>query len=153
MLPKFTELYNAKGEDSIIKYYEGLEGVKSVYETILKTLRPKEEYMAITNSESWLNSDEKFFRRFLEKRAKLRVHARILLQDNQVARDFKKLEQNYGEHIKILPKDTTLTTNLIITPRQVVVHQLTPPPMAMVIENANVVKMNREMFEIMWKSI
>ena len=59
----------------------------------------------------------------------------------------------YYTNTKILPKNTTLTTNLVIIPKKVFIHQLVPPVMGIVIENKSIIQMHREMFEIMWKSV
>ena len=56
-LPEFLALYNLKGTESTIKYYEGLAGVKSVYESLLTDVRPKEDYLIISHQAEWLNLD------------------------------------------------------------------------------------------------
>ncbi len=153
LLPELTALYNLKGGESFIKCYEGLEGIKSVYENLLQSIRPREEYLVITNQEHWLNLDQPYFQRFIERRAKLPITPRLLFTDSPVAREHKKFEKNYNEKVKILPKDTSLTTNLVITPQRVVIHQLTPPLMAIVIENKSVIEMHKELFEMIWQSL
>lgn len=152
-LPFLRDLYSKDKSDSFIRYYEGLEAVKLVYEELLDTVRPKDDYLVIGNQEEWLSLDKKFFQKFIEKRAKLNLNIRLLFQDSTLAREHKKFEKNYNEKIKVLPRKTTLTTNMVITPNKVVIHQLASPILAIVIENKNVVKMNKEMFEIMWNSI
>jgi sugar-specific transcriptional regulator TrmB len=152
-LPEFSALYNLKGEESNIKYYEGLEGIKSVYKNLLKDIKVNEDYLVISNRDVWLNLDKKFFMDFIKQRSKLNINNKLLLQDSKTAREFKKFEKNYNEKIKILPKETTLTTSLVIIPKRVVIHQLTPPIMAMVIENKSIIKMHRELFYIIWNKV
>lgn len=152
-LPEFLALHNLKGKDSVIKYYEGLESVKNVYDELLREIQAHEDYLVIGEQNDWYNLDPKFFQSFIEARSKLPINIRLLFTDSQMAREHQELEKNYNEKIKILPKNTTLTTNLIITPEKVVIHQLTSPIMAMVIENPSIVQMHREQFEIIWKSI
>lgn len=153
VFPEFSALYHLKGGESFIKYYEGLTGIKSVYENLMRDIRPHEDYLVITDQKRWLSLDPKYFLDFTERRAKLPITIRMLMQDTDVARDFKKKEKNYNVHIKLLPQQTALTTNLVIIPRRVVIHQLTPPILAIVIENKSVVQMHKELFEIIWKSI
>ena len=112
-----------------------------------------DDYLVIGNQEEWFSLDREFSQKFIEKRAKLNLNIRLLFQDSPLAREHKKFEKNYNEEVKILPKDTSLTTNMVITPRKVVIHQLSIPMLAIVIENANVVKMNKEMFEMIWNSV
>lgn len=153
VLPEFSALYHVKGGESTIHYYEGLESVKSVYEGLIRDIRPREDYLILADLRLWLHLDEDFFMDFIRRRAKLNINIRMLTQDSAVAREHKRLQKNYHETIKILPKGTTLTTNLVIIPKKVVIHQLVPPIFAMVIENKNVIQMHREQFEIMWQSI
>lgn len=152
-LPEFLALYNLKESGSFIKYYEGMEAVKSVYTRLSKELRPRDDYMAISNQKQWLALDEKFFMDFKKRVSKLNTNTRLLLQDSDTAREFKKIGINFNEKVKILPSNASLSTNLIITPSKVVIHQLVPPITAMVIENKNIVQMHKEMFEIIWKAI
>ena len=152
-LPEFAALYNLKGGESFIKYYEGLEAVKSVYEGLIRDVRSHEDYLIISDQQQWMGLDEKYFKNFVERRAKLNINIRLLLQDSESAREAKKFERNYNETIKILPPKTALTTNLVIIPRRIVIHQLIPPVMAIVVENKSVIQLHRELFEIIWNSI
>ncbi|MDO8625878.1 MAG: helix-turn-helix domain-containing protein [Candidatus Magasanikbacteria bacterium] len=152
-LPEFSALYNLKGGESTIKYYEGLAGIKSVYEGLIKDVRPKEDYLIISHREQWLNLDKEFFLDFTKRRAKLPIKIRLLVQDSALAREHKRLEQTFNKKIKLLPPGTSLNTNLVIIPKRVVIHQLETPIMAIVIENPSVVRLHRELFEIMWRSL
>lgn len=152
-LPELVALYNLKGGEGKIKYYEGLKSVKSVYEFLLKDIKPHEDYLVIGDQNLWYKLDSKYFQDFIEKRSKLNINIRLLFPDSAIAREHKKFEKNYNEKIKILPPGTVLTTNMVIIPKLLVVHQLTPPIMAIVIENKSAIQMQRELFDIIWKSI
>lgn len=153
LLPEFSALYNLKGGESFIKYYEGLESVKSVYESLIKDIKPHEDYLVISDQQKWQDADKEYFLDFTRRRAKLPINIRLLLQDSQAARDAKKFEKNYNEKVKILPAGTNLTTNLVVTPQRALIHQLVPPILGIVIENKSVIQMHKEMFEIIWKSL
>ncbi|MCX6789663.1 MAG: hypothetical protein NTZ42_03600 [Candidatus Gribaldobacteria bacterium] len=152
-LPEFSLLYNQKDSGSLIKYYEGREAVKSVYENILNDIRPHEDYLVIGNQDLWLGLDKRYFAKFIKQRARLNINIKLILQDSAITRKHKEVERNFNEKIKILPKETTLNTNLVITPSRVIINQLTLPIMAMVIENKNIANTHRELFDIIWKSI
>lgn len=152
-MPEFSSLYNLKGGESFIKYYEGLESVKTIYENLIKDIKPHEDYLIISDQQKWSELDPKYFQNFIERRAKLNINIRLLLTDSPAARGGKKYEKNYNEKIKIFPPDTSLTTNLVVTPQRVLIHQLVLPIIAIVIENKSIIKMHQEFFEIMWDSI
>lgn len=152
MLPELSALYNIKGGESFIKYYEGLKAVESIYEGLIRDIKPHEDYLILSDVEKWYDLDRDFFKKFLDKRAKLPIKVRLLIRDSAYAKKFyKHLRPN--ERLKFLSPETNLTTNLVFTPQRLMIHQLTPPILAIVIENKNVIQMHREMYEIMWKSI
>jgi sugar-specific transcriptional regulator TrmB len=152
-LGDFLSIYNKGGGETLIKIYEGLESTKSVYEGLIKDIKPGEDYLIISNPKKWLELDRKYFVDFTERRAKLPIKIRMLLQDSDDAQYLKKYQQNFNFQAKILPPETDLITNLIVTPQKVVTHQLNDPVMAVVVENKSMIKMHQEMFEVMWNSI
>jgi sugar-specific transcriptional regulator TrmB len=149
-LPELSSLFNLKGDEATIKYYEGLEGIKTVYESLIRDIKPGEKYMVISDQEKWLSLDSKYFQDFLERRAKLNIDIRMLLQDSKTAQEFKKFQKNFNLRLKILPSKTSLVTNLVITPQKVVIHQLINPLSAIVIENKSTIQMHQQLFEIIW---
>ena len=151
-LPEFMSVYNLKGGESFIKYYEGQEAVKSVYESNLKDIKHGEKYMVISNAEKVFDIYGKWFDKFVEKRAKLNIDIRMILQDNDHSRDYGKLEKNYNHKVRFLPKKTELITNLVITPQRVLIHQLNPPIMGIVIENKSAIQMHQQLFEVIWET-
>jgi sugar-specific transcriptional regulator TrmB len=153
IMPEFLALYHLRGGESTIKYYEGLEGVKSVYERLIAEIRPHEDYLVIAQQEQWYELDRDYFQDFIERRAKLPIRIRMLMQDSATAREFKKFERNYHMQTKILPPETFLVTNVIITPQRVVIHQLIPPISAIVIENKSTIQLHQQLFEVIWQSI
>lgn len=152
-LPDLSALHNLKGDDGSIQFYDGLEAVKSVYESLIRDVRSHEDYLVLSDLDQWLSLDAKFFQNFIERRAKLPINIRILSQNSVVAKKLKKNERAYNEKIKLLPEGTALTTNLVITPQRVVIHQLVHPVFAMSIANPNIIRMHKEQFEIMWKAM
>ncbi len=152
-LGEFSALYNLKGGESFIKYYEGIEAVKNTYEGLLKDIAPHDDYLVIGDQSHWIKLDPEYFQKFIEKRAQMNINIRLLFTDSKISKEHKKFEKNYNEKVKILPKDTALKTNLVITPQKIVIHQLTEPIMAIVIENKSIIQMHKELFEIIWKSL
>lgn len=152
-LPELSALYNLHGGESVVKYYEGLESVKNVYESMLRDIRPREDYLVITDNERWYNLDPDYFEKFLQKRARFNINIRVLLQNSVAGRRHKQMERVYNEKVKLLPPDVKLTTNLVLIPRRLMLHQLIPPVTAIVIENQSAIKMHQDFFEIMWGAI
>ena len=153
MLPEFQALYGLEGGESVMKYYTGLSAMQEIYRSTLKEIRPREDYLVITNQEKWYNLDAKFALSYIEDRAKLPIKIRMLIQDSSLSREHKKLERNFNEEIKILSDDHPLNVDTLLLPNKMVILELTPPYMTIIIENKSVVALHKEMFEIIWRSI
>ncbi|MFH0820460.1 MAG: helix-turn-helix domain-containing protein [Candidatus Peregrinibacteria bacterium] len=151
-LPDLLALYNTEGQtQGFIKYFEGLEAVKSVYESNLRDIKAHENYCVIADQQKWIELDPKYFENFTYRRGKLPINIRLLLLDSPAARTFKKKEHYYNMEIRFLPPRTQLTTNLVIIPERLFMHQLTPPVNGIVIENISAICTQMELFEILWK--
>lgn len=151
-LPEFSALYNQDNGGNFLKYYEGLEGVKNAYEGVIRDIKPHEEYLAWGNVEKWFELDKEYFRDFVERRAKLRIKTRLLVYDSPTGREWLKYSRNFNVEVRLLSKNSQITTNIVITPQRVLIHQLAPPILCIAIENKNIIHSQREMFEILWNS-
>jgi len=153
LLPELSAMYNLKGGESFLKYYSGLPAVKFLYNSLIEEVRPGEPYDVISDSTQWYALDRKFFDDFIERRGKMGIKTRLLLQDSPIAREEKKYERQHNKTIKFLPADSGFDVNLVVTPYKVVVHQLVEPVMAIIIETKSVIHLHQKMFELIWNSI
>ncbi len=152
-LPEFEALYNLKETGTGVRYYQGLESVKSALDKILQDTRSGDEYLVIVDQEKWYDQDPAFFEDFMERRAKKSLKIRMLLRDSELTRRHKQFERNYNISIRILPKETNLNTDLCITPQHFMVQQLKNPVIALMVDNESIIETQKEMFEIMWNAI
>lgn len=153
VLPTLNSLFVSHGGETNVEYYEGLQSVKNAYDATLKDLRRGDEYFAISNTAQWQSLDERWFVKFMERRAKLPVKVRLLLQSSAQALYYQEFSRNYNFEVKLLPKVTSLSASIAVTPQRVLIHQLIEPVTAVSIESASVVKTHQEMFAIMWNAL
>lgn len=153
MMPELTAIQNLKNNESFIKYYEGVKGVKTVYDSILDGLRPGDEYLIISDMERFLKMDREYFTNFIDRRAKLNLKVKTIIHDTEDAQYYKKIERNTNQEIKILDKSADFTANLVILPNKVVITQIVEPILSIVIENKSIVDMQRKEFNIIWNSL
>jgi sugar-specific transcriptional regulator TrmB len=152
-LPELLALHNLRGESGMFQYFEGLSALKNVYEELFSMVRPGDDYQVVSNLDQWFSADPNFFESFISRRARLNIRIRILAIDSSYARKRKNEQQLYHNQIKILPPGTKLSTNLVVIPRRLVIHQLNPPVMAIVTSNQSIIQMHRELFDIIWSSL
>jgi HTH-type transcriptional regulator, sugar sensing transcriptional regulator len=153
MLPELTAIHSLKNNESFIKYYEGVEGVRTVYDTILDDLKRGDEYLIISDISRFLKMDREYFDSFIDRRAKLDLKVRTIIQDTEDAHHYKKFERNKNWAIKIFEKSIDLKANLVILPNKLVITQIVDPIITIVIENKSLVEMQRQQFNIIWDSI
>lgn len=152
-LGELRTIYGLHESEGTLRYYEGLEAVKTVYEDILADANRSDFYFAIANIATWRSLDQSYFDRFSERRAKVFDNAKILLTDSERARYVKQFERNFNQEVKILPDGTELSTSLIVTPKRLVIHQYVPIASAIVIQTKSAIQMQKELFEIIWKTL
>jgi len=153
VLPELEGMYNLKGTESTIKYYEGLKAIENIYDELLTDLKPHDFYYAISNITEWQGLDEEFFiKKHIEKRATLRVTTKLLFSNSPLAQKRLLTQKNFNEEIQILPDTTDIHVDLVVTPYKLVMFQLKQPLVAIVIENHAMIEMHKNMFELLWNS-
>ncbi len=153
MIPELAALYSLKSGEGLIKYYEGVAGIKTVYDHILDGLKEGDEYLIVSDMKRFLAIDEPYFVNFMEKRAKLNLEVKTIIQDNEEGRYYKTIERNINQKIKILDKSIDLKAFVIILPDKIVIAQMVEPLIAIIIENKSIVDMQRQQFNIIWNAI
>lgn len=151
-LPDLMTLFSLQESEATLRYYEGLEAVKEVYEGLLRDVKLRDFYCVVADMARWFELDPAYFAKFVERRAKLNIDIRLLFTNSPKARESKQFERNWNQKVKILPEGTQLTTSLIVTPQKVVIHQYNPIS-AIVIQTKGAILLQKEMFEIMWRAI
>ena len=152
ILPELAALNGLKASGSLIKYYDGLPAIKSVYESLLSSALPGDDYLIISDQSKFYAQDPVYFEQFTQRRSQLGVKLKLLLVDNPHAAQFKARERELQFSVRTLPKDSKISTNLVIVPTKVVIHQLVAPNFAVVIENESIVRLHQELFWIVWNS-
>jgi hypothetical protein len=154
VLPELEGMYNLRGTESTIKYYEGLKAIENIYDELLADLKPHDFYYAISNVALWQTLDEDFFiKRHVEKRAEMRINTKLLFTDSPITQKRLATQKNFNEEVRVLPPDSDIHVDLVVTPYKLVMFQLAQPLVAIVIENRAMIEMHKSMFDMLWKSV
>lgn len=152
-IPSLRSLFVSDESASSVKYYQGMPAIRGIYNELLSKLKPNDYYYAVFDAEKWHGLDDVFLMKHVEDRAKLNVGTKLLMRDSEKARWRKQFEKNFREEVKILPADTSLDVDLVVTPQKLVMFQLSEPYIAFVIENKAAINMQKQLFDVIWKSI
>lgn len=152
ILPDMLALYKLRGSKSQIKYYEGQEGIKTVYEQLLREIRTGDPYYVMSDQDSWQkNFDVQWLENWIERRARKKLDARIILPDSERNRFVKKMDMAWNEKTRLIPRP--LNTDIVIYPSRYIINSLTAPVGSVVIENSEVIATQLELFKFTWESL
>lgn len=153
-LPDFMALYKLEGGENSIKYYTGLKSMKRVYLDTLDDVKRGGEYLVITNEEKWFELDPDFWmKEYIEERAKLPCKTRLISQDSKIAQEHHKFQKNYNEEFKIFKNNVSLNIDMVLIPNKLIIVDLLPPLTTLVIENKNIIELQKQLFEVIWSSL
>jgi len=152
-LPLFQTLRSEEKEVKSVVYLEGKEAVKSIYEDLLKNSKENDFYYAVSDVEKWRNMDPVYCDEFIKRRVKKKLDLKFLFTRTAEAEKRKAIAKKLAEHVKFLPPNYNLNTNLVITPKRIVIHQTGSPTLAVSMDNKAFIEIHRVMFELLWESI
>lgn len=150
VLPDLESLYKNKDNSSIVKYYEGLDALKSVYDELLENLKYNDDYFVYGDPERWDSHAQDYFKSFIKRRLRIQLNVKNLLTNSQTAVEYKRFEKNFNEEVRLLPENYSLDVNVVITDKKIIIHKLTNPIITIVIEDKPLINFQKNLFLMMW---
>lgn len=146
-LPKFKAI---KGEITHprIRYFEGLEGIKTIY---AESLNSKTDILNYCNSTEirkvWTSYDQDY----VEKRAKKKIFLRGLAPKDQAGEKVHQSDAKYHRETRLIPSEKFNFTNEInIYDDKVAIISFKDELIGMVIESQEIANSQRAIFEMCW---
>ena len=156
ILPEFEAVTNLDQRSSSVEYYKGLEGIKTVYQEILDTIRDDNFKYILGDLKFWYDLDPVWFDNFLKERTKLskkyNYKIRAIFQKDERSIMNQKNEDKMNMEIKLINQIKDIS-NILITQDFVLIQQYTDPIHGIVIRNTGAAKMQKEMFEMLWDKL
>ena len=153
ILPELSSLYKAQGGENSIKSYEGLDSIKNLYLDILDDYRSGDFCYIIGNNDKFFGLDSKFFKKYVEDRAKLNLDVRVIVDDSESSRERKKYAKNLNSQVRILPKNMSLPANFTVTNHVFLTQTFDNKVMALTVNNKDMISLQKNIFEFIWNSI
>lgn len=153
ILPELMALHKLKGSKGELKYYEGAEGIKNVYESVLRELKNGDPYYLISHYENIEQMDEVWLEDFITRRAKKNLDTRLIFLDTAQGQLNKKMEGAWNQKVRLLSRPLHFKADALITPTKFVLYSTDAPASAVVIENQDIITMQQELFRYIWDSL
>lgn len=156
LLPELSNLFKYSPEEESVRVYQGLASTKAVYQQLLDSVRPGDEYMVISAGNPWYQLDPKYFEKFTLKRSeksrRLGFRVRLLQEDDSHSRRQKQHEAAYNMQVKFFPKQLGLAVNMVIVPKMLFMHQVKNPVKGFLFTNTHLINLHQQIFEILWSA-
>lgn len=147
ILPELKTIYNLPQTKPKVLHYEGFEGIKNAYGSLISDFEKGENYYIISSSKDWFSIDEEYFLKFVEKRNKSGVVSRMLCPKTKENQIYSKFAQT-----KFLPKDINFSTNMVVYQNKIIYSSI-EEKFALVVESRSLANQQKQMFELLWKLI
>lgn len=156
LLPEFISLYKM-AEKPVIRYQEGLSGIKNIY---LETLESQDEILSILDIEGWdVPELRQFGKEYNSERSKRKIKERILLLDTPKAREWMKYYRGsttYTQYKWIkpeqIPRIREFGGEINIYENKVIMMLLQKPNrMGVMLESNALSNILRGLFELAWQ--
>lgn len=142
-----------KGSDTKVSavYFEGLKGIKQVMEYKQKENKGKEIVGFYATSHDLPKELTEYFAQWNQKNHKLGITMRGIAPDHESLASFRSLDKEAGRTMKVVPFQEFSSEVAIDVSGDVVRIQDYKNLQGVAIENADVAKTMREIFEMVWK--
>lgn len=158
LLPKLQAYVKSSDERPVVRYYAGLEGIKTVRNEMIMLSRPGDVWyqMAAADAMQAAFGDVEQATYKKQRRAK-RIESRaiVAVQSPELREQLEKsTEKKWAERKFVSPKKQyTSQANMTIMSDRIVISTYTDKVGGMLIESEAVAKMVAELFEMAWNSL
>ena len=140
------ELRNKMQEHHDVRFFKGVEGLKTVFEDILRTSM---DYIGYGSGQQLEKILKHYFVHFVQKRLNAKIRIRLIYSED--ARN--EIKKHQLSEIRYIPEEYSSHAALRIYGDKVAILLLSEEaPMAIVIKNKAIAEGYKKYFEVMWKA-
>lgn len=135
-----------------IRYFEGKNGIKQVFEDMLNY--PNREILAMFTEQHLDFGDNFFYEYFIPERKKRKIWVRSIFPDNVQMRDFQKNDPNHLRQSKLISSNKfTLKTEIVIYGKNKIGILSFNEELGLIIESQDIHDSLKGIFEVMWDGL
>jgi len=150
-LPEFESLYNPKGVIPKIRFYEGIEGMKTIWEESLKC-QNKEILGIMPSLDMFLTMGEDFIKYFVDMRVKKGIKTRtIRLESKEVKIDYFQKHKEQLRDVRYAPKDLIFNMAVLIYDDKTAFISSKRENFGFVVQSQEFTDYQKSIFEKIWQ--
>lgn len=144
-------IYNLNKGKPGIRFAEGLEGIKKIFN---ETLKSKTEIVGFADADGWLMHLPEYTKWYGAERIRRNIKERMIVPDTEMAVNYIKDYDKKVTEFKFIPHDKfKFSLEMDIFDNKVIYATLREPFIALLIEDKEIADTQRAIFELSWGSI
>jgi len=148
LLPELKSIQNSSTVKPKIRFYEGKEGVISVYENFFLNAK---EIFALASPNHIYKYIGDYFGEYSAKILAKKVKVRELVTPDGASASYLASFQKPFQEARVLPKSVKLSTDMVIFDNKLAMISYANEIHAVVIESSSIVEAQKTLFELIWE--
>lgn len=148
VIPELKSMVNQSGHRPMVRFFEGIEGIKAAYSD---TLTSKTEIINYANSEDVRKYWPEYDIEYVAERARKKIHLRGIAPDDEYGRLVKKDDRKTYRSIRLIDtKKLNFKNEIKIYDNKIAMISFTKNLFAVIIESQAMADTQRAIFEMAW---
>ena len=146
LVPELKSIHNITDRPRV-KFYEGEEGLKEVYEDTLTSHEPIRAYATVDDMHTGLPN---YFPKYYHRRAGAGIHIRAIIPDTEIGRERKSKDHEEMRESALVPADTYYFSPEINIYDNKVMIASWREKLGIIIESTEIAKKKKKIYELAW---
>ena len=149
-LPELESLYNIGDFKPKIRYYEGLEGYKTVYEDSLKA--HSKQVSAILSMQDMLDKlGENYMNSYISKRIAAHIALRVIrIESHEIKSIWQALKEELRQ-VRLAPKNFIFPLTMLVYDNKTAIMSTRRENFGLIIESHEFMQTQKALFEVLWQ--
>lgn len=150
VLPVLKSLYNTSGQKPKIRYYEGVEGLKTVYNDCLNY---NDTILAFASEEIFRKLGKTFFDDYSKIKKEKNISSKTILSRTKQTEEYLESKEDYLREVRIVDKEVfpfTIEMNIYANKISFISFK---EEMAIIIESNEISSNMKLLFDLAWKGV
>ena len=153
ILPQLDAVYNVLPQRPRILFYEGIEGIQTIWEEILKTAKEGDIILACTGLNPSLKYLPKEWRKdYIKRRIDKKVRVRFITSSVKFMKEYQEDQFKGLREVRLAPeKNWDFTADMQICGNKITIVSPKENFISIIIDSKEISQMMKMAFELMWR--
>ena len=145
IIPGLKSIHNIKGRPQV-RFYEGREGMKQVYEDTLTSREPIRAYANVEDNKAVMPD---YFPDYYFRRARKNISIRAIFPDNRAARELAEFDKIQIRETALVPEQFSFSPEINIYDNKIMIASWREN-LGIIIESGEIAEAMKKAFELAW---